>query len=69
MDTDFLLLLAGFLAVILIILLLRQQGRQAPTQGGMVSRDLLEALQGQMEALKGELSIREDELRKTLAQL
>lgn len=69
MDADFLLLLAGFLAVILIILLLRQQGRQAPTQGGMVSRDLLEALQGQMETLKGELSIREDELRKTLAQL
>ncbi|MFM8372111.1 MAG: DNA recombination protein RmuC, partial [Bacteroidota bacterium] len=69
MDADFLLLLAGFLAVILIFLLLRQQGRQAPTQGGMVSRDLLEALQGQMEALKGELSIREDELRKTLAQL
>lgn len=69
MDTDFLLLLAGFLAIVLVILLIRQQGSQAPAQGGMVSRDLMEALQGQMEVLKGELTLREDELRKTLAQL
>ncbi len=69
MDTDFLLLLAGFLAIVLVILLIRQQGSQAPAQGGMVSRDLMEALQGQLEVLKGELTLREDELRKTLAQL
>lgn len=69
MDTDFLLLLAGFLAIVLVILLIRQQGSQVPAQGGMVSRDLMEALQGQMDVLKGELTLREDELRKTLAQL
>ncbi|MEY4204576.1 MAG: hypothetical protein RL013_2280, partial [Bacteroidota bacterium] len=69
MDADFLLLLAGFLAIVLVLLLLRKQGNQSPDSGGLVSRDLLEALQGQLEALKRELSAKEDDLRKTHAQL
>lgn len=69
MDADFLLLLAGFLAIVLVILLLRKQGNQSPDSAGLVSRDLLEALQGQLEALKRELSAKEDDLRKTHAQL
>ncbi|MCE2823075.1 MAG: DNA recombination protein RmuC, partial [Saprospiraceae bacterium] len=69
MDADFLLLLAGFLAIVLLLLLLRKQGNQSPDSGGLVSRDLLEALQGQLEALKRELSAKEDDLRKTHAQL
>lgn len=69
MDADFLLLLAGFLAIVLVILLLRKQGSQSPDSAGLVSRDLLEALQGQLEALKRELSAKEDDLRKTHAQL
>lgn len=69
MDADFLLLLAGFLAIVLVILLLRKQGNQSPDSAGLVSRDLLEALQGQLEALQRELSAKEDDLRKTHAQL
>lgn len=69
MDADFLLLLAGFLAIVLVLLLLRKQGNQSPDSGGLVSRDLLEALQGQLEVLKRELSAKEDDLRKTHAQL
>ncbi|MEO0006105.1 MAG: hypothetical protein RJA20_301 [Bacteroidota bacterium] len=69
MDTDFLLLMAGFLAILLVILLLKKQGDQAPSSGGLVSRDLLDALQAQMDTMKGELSVKEDELRKTLALL
>lgn len=69
MDADFLLLLAGFLAIVLVILLLKKQGSQSPDSAGLVSRDLLEALQGQLEALKRELSAKEDDLRKTHAQL
>jgi len=52
MDADFLLLLAGFLAIVLLLLLLRKQGNQSPDSGGLVSRDLLEALQG--HSLKSE---------------
>ncbi len=72
MDTEILLMLGGFFAVLLILYFIRQQGNgdaQFLNKDLFVSKELHTATLAQLEQLRTALSDREEDLRSALAQL
>ncbi len=72
MDTEIILMVGGFLAVLLILFFIRQQGNgdvQFLNKDLFVSKELHDATLTQVEQLRSALSDKEDDLRNALAQL
>lgn len=72
MDSEILLMVGGFLAVLVVLFFIKQQGNgdaQFLNKDLFVSKELHNAIIEQVDQMRSELSEKEDDLRSALAQL